>query len=214
MELSESLEDYIKEIYEIKEIKRNARVIDLINFMNLSPGSVSKALDKLERMGIITKGGKKISFTDEGLKLAERIIRAHRLSERFLTDILKLDWIRAHILAHKLEHIWPEDVLNKIDEMLNHPQYCPHGHPIPGNGGKIEGIPLIEAEQNKEYEVSMIAIEDEWFLMIVDKLGLKLNTKLKIINRSEDWLVIEINTSMNKVERNIAEGVLIKSIES
>ncbi|MCY0859035.1 MAG: metal-dependent transcriptional regulator [Sulfolobaceae archaeon] len=214
MELTESLENYIKEIYEIMEIKNSVRVIDLINFTNLSPGSISRALDKLEKMGLIIRNSKGITFTNEGLKIAERLIKANRLSERFLTDILQVDWIRAHILAHKLEHVWPEDVLERINTILNRPKYCPHGHPIPGNNGKIEGIPLDQAEINKEYEVSMIGIEDEWFLLIIDKLGLKLNERLKIVDKSNEWVIIASNNSLNKIENNIAKWVFVKSLNS
>ncbi|MCQ4450252.1 MAG: metal-dependent transcriptional regulator, partial [Sulfolobales archaeon] len=130
-EISEPLENYLKEIYELEELKGHARVSDLILIFGVSPGTISSALAKLERMNLVTRKDRKINLTEEGKKLAEKLIRAHRLSERLLTDIIGIDWVRAHEIAHRLEHVWPDDVLERLDEILGRPRTCPHGHPIP-----------------------------------------------------------------------------------
>lgn len=160
--LSEPLENYLKEIYELEEIKGGARVSDLIEIFNISPGTISKALNRLEKLGLIERSSdRKIKLTDEGKKVAERLIKSHRLSERLLTDVLKVDWIRAHELAHRLEHIWPDDIIEKIDEILGHPTTCPHGHPIEGRV-KIYGKRLSQLK-NGHYKVIMIIREEEYF---------------------------------------------------
>jgi len=101
-ELSEPLENYLKEIYELEETKGQAKVVDLIEAFSISPGTISKALERLESLGFIDRSTKRIRLTEDGRKVAERLIRAHRLSERLLTDILEVDWIRAHELAQRL----------------------------------------------------------------------------------------------------------------
>ncbi|MBB5253353.1 metal-dependent transcriptional regulator [Sulfurisphaera ohwakuensis] len=209
MELSEPLENYLKEIYEIELLKGYARVSDLILAFNVSPGTVSKALEKLEKIGLIERDNKKIKLTTEGKKIAEKLIRAHRLSERLLTDIIGLDWIRAHQLAHRLEHIWPEDVVDKIDELLGKPLTCPHGHPIPGREVKINGIKLSEAECNKKYKVIMIIREEEWILSMADELNIKPGVEIKLIKKSDNDFVIEIDSKKESIPKALAEEVLV-----
>ncbi|BAB67135.1 metal-dependent transcriptional regulator [Sulfurisphaera tokodaii] len=209
MELSEPLENYLKEIYEIELLKGYARVSDLILAFNVSPGTVSKALEKLEKIGLIERDNKKIKLTAEGKKIAEKLIRAHRLSERLLTDIIGLDWIRAHQLAHRLEHIWPEDVVDKIDELLGKPLTCPHGHPIPGREVKVNGIKLSEAECNKKYKVIMIIREEEWILSMADELNIKPGVEIKLIKKNENDFVIEIDNKKESIPKALAEEVLV-----
>jgi len=209
MELSEPLENYLKEIYELELMKGYARVTDLIFSFNISPGTVSKAISKLEKLGLIERGNRKIKLTEEGKKLAERLIRSHRLSERLLTDIIGLDWIRAHQLAHKLEHIWPDDVVDKIDQLLGKPLTCPHGHPIPGREIKVEGVKLSEAEANKIYKVIMIIREEEWILSLADKAGIRPGSAIKLIKKDENNYVVEIENKQKTIPKALAEEVLV-----
>ena len=209
MELSEPLENYLKEIYELELMKGYARVTDLIFSFNISPGTVSKAISKLEKLGLIERDNRKIRLTEEGKKLAERLIRSHRLSERLLTDIIGLDWIRAHQLAHKLEHIWPDDVIDKIDQLLGRPLTCPHGHPIPGREIKVEGVKLSEAEENKIYKVIMIIREEEWILSLADEAGIKPGSVIKLIKKDENNYIVEIENKQKTIPKALAEEVLV-----
>jgi len=209
MELSEPLENYLKEIYELELIKGYARVTDLILSFNISPGTVSKAISKLEKLGLIERNNRRIKLTEEGRKVAERLIRAHRLSERLLTDIIGTDWIRAHQLAHKLEHIWPDDVIDKIDQLLGRPLTCPHGHPIPGREVKIQGIKLSEAELNKTYKVFMIIREEEWVLSLAEEAGIKPGVTIKLIKKDENNYIVEIESKQKVIPKALAEEVLV-----
>ena len=209
MELSEPLENYLKEIYELELIKGYARVTDLILSFNISPGTVSKAISKLEKLGLIERDNRKIRLTEEGRKVAERLIRAHRLSERLLTDIIGIDWIRAHQLAHKLEHIWPDDVIDRMDQLLGRPLTCPHGHPIPGREVKVQGIKLSEAELNRPYKVVMIIREEEWILSLAEEAGIKPGVEIKIIKKDENNYIVEIENKEKEIPKALAEEVLV-----
>ncbi|MEM0373953.1 MAG: metal-dependent transcriptional regulator [Sulfolobaceae archaeon] len=208
--LSESIENYLKEIYQLEEIKGYVRVIDLINTLDISPGTVSKILDKLEKLGLIERKNRKILLTEDGKKIAQKLIRSHMISERLLTDILGVDWIRAHEIAHKLEHIWPDDVLDRIDEILGRPKTCPHGHPIPGRI-KIKGIPLTEAEENKDYYVMLIVKEREDILRELDRIGIKPGVKIKILKKSGDRIDVMINDSIKSINNRIGEQIIVNN---
>ncbi|MDT7899686.1 MAG: metal-dependent transcriptional regulator [Sulfolobales archaeon] len=207
-EISEPLENYLKEIYELEELKGYARVSDLILIFGVSPGTISSALAKLERMNLVTRKDRKINLTEEGRKLAERLIRAHRLSERLLTDIIGIDWVRAHEIAHRLEHVWPDDVLERLDEILGRPRTCPHGHPIPGRVGKVEGVKLSEARPGK-YRVVMIIREEEWVLRRALELGLFPGKEVRVIDKGK----IEVDGKVHEIENALAEQVLVNGTE-
>jgi len=207
-EISEPLENYLKEIYELEELKGHARVSDLILIFGVSPGTISSALAKLERMNLVTRKDRKINLTEEGKKLAEKLIRAHRLSERLLTDIIGIDWVRAHEIAHRLEHVWPDDVLERLDEILGRPRTCPHGHPIPGRVGKVEGVKLSEARPGK-YRVVMIIREEEWALRRALELGLFPGKEVRVIDKGK----IEVDGKVHEVENALAEQVLVNGTE-
>jgi DtxR family Mn-dependent transcriptional regulator len=207
-EISEPLENYLKEIYELEELKGHARVSDLILIFGVSPGTISSALAKLERMNLVTRKDRKINLTEEGRKLAEKLIRAHRLSERLLTDIIGIDWIRAHEIAHRLEHVWPDDVLERLDEILGRPRTCPHGHPIPGRVGKVEGVKLSEARPGK-YRVVMIIREEEWVLRRALELGLFPGKEVRVMDKGK----IEVDGKVHEIENALAEQVLVNGTE-
>lgn len=207
-EISEPLENYLKEIYELEELKGYARVSDLILIFGVSPGTISSALAKLERMNLVTRKDRKINLTEEGRKLAEKLIRAHRLSERLLTDIIGIDWVRAHEIAHRLEHVWPDDVLERLDEILGRPRTCPHGHPIPGRVEKVEGVKLSEARPGK-YRVVMIIREEEWVLRRALELGLLPGKEVRVIDKGK----IEVDGKVHEIENALAEQVLVNGTE-
>jgi len=207
-EISEPLENYLKEIYELEELKGHARVSDLILIFGVSPGTISSALAKLERMNLVIRKDRKINLTEEGRKLAEKLIRAHRLSERLLTDIIGIDWVRAHEIAHRLEHVWPDDVLERLDEILGRPRTCPHGHPIPGRMGKVEGVKLSEARLGK-YRVVMIIREEEWVLRRALELGLFPGKEVRVIDKGK----IEVDGKVHEIENALAEQVLVNGTE-
>ncbi|GGT96438.1 DtxR family transcriptional regulator [Sulfodiicoccus acidiphilus] len=208
MKLSEPLENYLKEIYELEESKGRAKVVDLISSFNISPGTISKALFRLEQMGMIDRGEGGMRLTEDGRRVAERLVRAHRLSERLLTDVLGVDWVRSHELAHRLEHIWPEDVLDRIDEVLGRPRTCPHGHPISGRA-KMNGELLANAVTGP-YRVSAILKEEEWILRGADKLGLRPESAISV-KREGDLIYLMQEGRDILVPTELAKQILVRA---
>jgi DtxR family Mn-dependent transcriptional regulator len=209
LKLSEPLENYLKEIYELEENKGRAKVVDLIAAFNVSPGTISKALQRLEHMGMIERGGGSLKLSEDGRKVAERLVRSHRLSERLLTDIIGVDWVRSHDLAHRLEHIWPEDVLDRIDQILGRPPTCPHGHPIAGRA-KMSGVTLTEAKEGN-YKVKAIIREEEWILRELDKMGLRPGATVNVSRRGEEIYLTQGSNSV-RIRPELARQVLVDEI--
>ena len=97
------------------------------------------------------------------MRLAEQVVRRHRLAERFLTDILGLSWAEAHQEAGKWEHVISEPVEAAINRILDNPTTCPHGNPIPGSRYEApDAIALCDLGVGGGFTVSRIPEELEF----------------------------------------------------
>jgi Mn-dependent transcriptional regulator len=121
-----------------------------------------------------------------------------------------LDWIRAHQIAHRLEHIWPDDVLERIDSVLNYPKICPHGHPIPGRG-VIKGEIMSNIKPGEVVEVLMIVKEEEWILAKAGEVGLLPGSRFRILEKKDNGDIVLEDMSGKKYEipKVLAEQVMV-----
>jgi len=128
-----AFEEYCECIFELHEDDVdviNARIADRLQ---VSRQAVGEMIRRLEAEQLISTADGSIVLTDRGLVLAQRVVRRHRLAERFLTDMLGLSWADAHHEAGKWEHIMSDSVEQAMDRVLGRPTTCPHGNPIPGS---------------------------------------------------------------------------------
>jgi len=110
--------------------------------LGVSRASAGEMLKRLEGEGLIERGEhKEAILTAAGRKRAERVVRKHRIIERLLTDFMGYTAAEAHVHADELGDTFTEDMVERIDERLGHPERCPHGWPVD---------PDFEQEENKE----------------------------------------------------------------
>jgi DtxR family Mn-dependent transcriptional regulator len=126
-----AFEEYCEAIWELSEDDIEVIQARIAERLSVSRPAVSEMIRKMEGEGLISLGSS-ISLTDKGRTLAERVVRRHRLAERFLTDILGLSWAEAHQEAGKWEHVISDSVEQAMVRVLGEPTTCPHGNPIPG----------------------------------------------------------------------------------
>src|SRR5467141_5251609 len=113
------------------EPTRSARLAD---WLGVSRPTVTVALRRMTRDGMVRMNNRKeIELTVAGRRAAESIVRRHRIMERWLTDVLGLDWVTADAEAERLEHAVSEVVEQTLYRSLGRPKTCPHGNPIPGH---------------------------------------------------------------------------------
>jgi DtxR family Mn-dependent transcriptional regulator len=133
VEQRSAFEEYCEAIFELKEDDLDVIQARIAERLGVSRPAVSEMIRRLTTEGLVNIDGG-ITLTDSGLALAERVVRRHRLAERFLTDVLGLSWAEAHEEAGKWEHVLSQPVETAINRMLENPTTCPHGNPIPGSG--------------------------------------------------------------------------------
>ncbi len=129
-----------------------------------SAPSVSEMLERLIEDGYVTREGRRLSLTDSGRALAEKVVRKHRLAERLLVDVIGLEWHKVHREAGRWEHVISDDVEERLVELLGDPATCPHGNPIPGSHSPVpvaETRPLAEVSAGEQVRLLRISEEVE-----------------------------------------------------
>jgi len=132
-DLIDTTEMYLRTIYELVEegiVPLRARIAERLH---QSGPTVSQTVARMERDGLLTvEGDRHLQLTDEGLRLATRVMRKHRLAERLLTDVIGLDWELVHEEACRWEHVMSDTVEKRLLDLLGDPTESPYGNPIPG----------------------------------------------------------------------------------
>jgi DtxR family Mn-dependent transcriptional regulator len=178
-------ENYLKIIYKLSRNEPEGVTTNAIaEVTQTKPSSVSDMLKKLSDKSLIDyKKYQGVKLTEEGERIALRVIRSHRLWEVFLAEKLEFHWDEVHEIAEELEHIDHPLLINRLDRFLNFPEYDPHGDPIPKEDGKIiqtEAIPLAEMPVNQKVLIAGLKESSNAFLQYLDKLGLKIGTSCHI----------------------------------
>ena len=157
-----AFEEYCECIFELDEDDVEVIQARIAERLQVSRPAVSEMIRRLESEGLIVNDGT-ITLTASGRELAERVVRRHRIAERFLTDVLQLSWAEAHHEAGKWEHIMSQSVEEAMDRMLGSPTTCPHGNPIPGSDYENpDSKPLATLAVGSNFTVSRIPEELEF----------------------------------------------------
>ncbi|MFN8039589.1 MAG: metal-dependent transcriptional regulator [Acidimicrobiales bacterium] len=158
-----AFEEYCEAIYELREDDVAVIQARIAERLDVSRPAVSEMIRRMEAEGLVTVLKGAIRLTDDGLSLAERVVRRHRLAERFLTDILGLSWAEAHVEAGRWEHVISDNVERAMTRVLGDPTTCPHGNPIPGTDYRPpDTTPLNELAIGTPFTVSRIPEELEF----------------------------------------------------
>jgi DtxR family Mn-dependent transcriptional regulator len=137
--LSETIEDYLQTIYSLDTEGETVISARLARWMRVSPPTAWATVQRMARDGMVDVDDKKtIHLTPAGRELAEDVARRHRLSERFLNDVLGFGWADAHVEAHQFEHGMTPAIEARMMVLMNNPKTCPHGSPIPGTGATLD----------------------------------------------------------------------------
>ncbi len=158
-----AFEEYCECIFELQEDDVDVIQARMAERMLVSRPAVSEMIRRMETEQLIEQTGGRIRLTASGVRLAEQVVRRHRLAERFLTDILGLSWADAHHEAGRWEHVMSERVELAMNHLLGEPTTCPHGNPIPGSSYEApDAVRLIDVAVGSGFTVSRIPEELEF----------------------------------------------------
>ena len=116
-----AFEEYCETIFELAEDDFEVIQARIVERLEVSRPAVSEMIHRLEEAGLVNAADGTIKLTPDGQELAASVVRRHRLAERFLTDVLGLDWTDAHHEAGKWEHVISPEVEDALNRLLGEP---------------------------------------------------------------------------------------------
>jgi DtxR family transcriptional regulator, Mn-dependent transcriptional regulator len=201
--LSATVEEYLETIYNMgveNEVVIGARLAEKFN---VSAPTVTEMLKRLVRDGYINMDNKRVvTLTEAGNQAAEAVLRRHRLTERFLVDMLGMQWHQVHEEACRLEHFISGAVEARVITSLNNPTTCPHGNPIPGqvaartylkDRGAVRLSTIKAGEDATILCISEVVEDEEALILYLHEKGLTPGTRLTVQSiddaseDSENW---------------------------
>ncbi len=217
-----TVENYLKAIYQLGSHGAQQRVSTgaLARHLEVSPGSVTAMLKSLQQQGLVDyQPYAGVKLTGKGRREALRVLRRHRLLELFLVETLGMSWDEVHAEAEHLEHAASDRLIDRIDEYLGHPQFDPHGDPIPRADGSVhspELCSLAECEVGQRVEVARVLDQSAEFLQFVSRSGLTPGQRWQVAARDQAADVLILRQSKQKVTLSLhaAAHLLVKLQES
>ncbi|WP_057745957.1 metal-dependent transcriptional regulator [Liquorilactobacillus capillatus] len=200
-------EDYLKIIFELggTRIKVSNKQISLS--LNVAAGSVTEMVGKLVKDGLAEHtpyAG--ISLTPEGIKIAENLVRRHRLWESFLVSKLNYKLQDVHTDAEVLEHATSERLMNHLDDFLGHPTHCPHGGVIPNKDGEYmedSHQVLADAADGQSVVVDRF-IDNHDLLTYLDDIELNIGDQLTVVSHAPFEGPVKILIERTGQETNVS----------
>ncbi|HVX14531.1 MAG TPA: metal-dependent transcriptional regulator [Pirellulales bacterium] len=212
-----TVENYVKAIYQIcfAQSGRPAATGQIAAVLNVSPGTVTSMLKTLSESGLATYTPYEgVRLTPAGSALALRVVRRHRLIELFLVKTLDLTWDEVHEEAEHMEHAVSDRLVDRIDVYLEHPQFDPHGDPIPRADGSLEtpaSRTLAQCPPGFRFRLARVTNQSPEFLRFLTESGLPLGTHGEVVANQADASVMTVSANGQTTElgREAAENILV-----
>jgi DtxR family Mn-dependent transcriptional regulator len=211
----ELLEDCLQAVHRISAQGGTATIGEIAAFARVNRAEVEAALSGLRSRGLIGNDDPvRIVLTDEGQKQAACILRRHRLSERLLTDVLGLPWDRVHEEAMRLEHALDAEAESRLASLLNHPETCPHGGPIPvpkGTHASPVTRTLDQVPAGVSVRIAQVIEEDSALLRYLASLGLFPQARLAVEEMAPFGgpLLVRVGDARYAIGRDVAVKILV-----
>lgn len=210
-------ENYLKTIFHLEqEHKKEVSTNAIAETMNTKASSATDMVQKLADKGLVNyRKYKGARLSKEGEKAAIRVVRKHRLWEVFLVEKLNFQWDEVHHIAEQLEHIESDELINRLDKFLGHPDYDPHGDPIPDKNGNIKSAEkklLSELQKGNKGQLVGVRETSTQFLQFLDKRNIAIGAEIKVLGREffDGSMVIQVKREQFFISKKIADNLYIQ----
>jgi Mn-dependent DtxR family transcriptional regulator len=184
--------------------------------LGVSRASAGEMLKRLEADGLVERGEhKEAILTGAGRKRAERVVRRHRIVERLLTDFMGYTPAEAHVYADELGDTFSDDMIERMEEKLGHPERCPHGWPVNTDLEQAENrelAPLSALGAGDRATIVRLAEHDGDLLHWFYDQGLVPGAEVEVreAQPAAGQLTVKVNGAERAVGERAAEGLFVK----
>jgi DtxR family Mn-dependent transcriptional regulator len=209
------LEDAVKHVYTCESLGRDCSLESLAGQLELSTERAAGLLGTLASFELVANTPMGPRLTDTGRESALRLVRTHRLWERYLADRTGIPASEWHEEAERKEHTLSEVEVDQLASRLGHPAWDPHGDPIPTAGGELPSLDrstLSKAQAGYTFEI--VHLEDEPRI-IYDALladGLDLGTRISIAQNDDTGVVISSRGREWQLDHVMAGNVTVRPL--
>jgi len=220
-----SVDDYLETIYflafPIGEYRPStgstaiaARVAEMLGVSRASAGEMLK---RLESDGLVERGDQKEALlTPTGTERAERVVRKHRIIERFLTDFMGYTAAESHVHADELGDTFTDEMIERINERLGRPERCPHGWPVDPEREQAENADLValaDLEPGRSAEIVRLAEHDGDLLHWFYDEGLVPGTAVEVrgVPTDDDELAVVVEGAKRPIPERAALGIYVQA---
>jgi DtxR family transcriptional regulator, Mn-dependent transcriptional regulator len=213
--ITKAIEDYLKAIYQVEVDRGAVSTNALADRLSLTAASVTGMLKKLAALDLVTYTPYQgVSLTEEGRAIALRMVRHHRLAERYLTEVLGMEWDEVHAEAEEWEHAMSDRVARKLDLALGGPATDPHGEPIPTASGAIterQDVTLSALPAGESAVISRVYSHDAALLRYLGRLGLYPGVTLTVVEVAPFGgpVTLAVAGAQYSIGRPVAEHVFV-----
>ena len=184
--------------------------------LGVSRASAGEMLKRLEAEGLVERGEQKEAIlTPEGAERAKRVVRKHRIVERFLTDFMGYTAAESHVQADELGDTFTDEMIERMNERLGEPDRCPHGWPVDPEVEQAENAELValaELEPGRQAEVVRLAEHDgsllHWFYE--EDLGPGTQVEVRDPRHTSGQLDIVANGQKRSIGERAALGIYVR----
>jgi DtxR family Mn-dependent transcriptional regulator len=187
--------------------------------MRVSPQATSEMLRRLSGSGLVSIGeARNVCLTSKGNVESDAIYRRHALAEWLLSSVLGIPWAETDPEAIRLQaHISPR-VEAALDELLGHPEVCPHGNPIDEATAsrRPAGVALSEVVSGSRvtiYRITEAAEEDGGLVSYLEARGLRPGATVTILARSESTDSLTLEGPLGRATLGLRPASLIRVLE-
>ena len=179
------IEDILKMLYHAENEGEKIGVNTIFERFNNDKKYLLQVMEKIEAEGLIHSGSETVELSDSGRDYALKIIRVHRLWEKYLSEQTGYDKLEWHDRAETMEHRLSEEEANSLASKLGNPRFDPHGDPIPTSKGELPdkiGKPLSTHKAGEILRITHIEDEPEIIYKQILAEELHIGSQLKIIS--------------------------------
>jgi DtxR family Mn-dependent transcriptional regulator len=204
-------EEYLERIYWLWEAELPITGANIARAMQVSAPTVHEMVGRLSKDGFITRNtDKSLEFTEEGRERASKIVRRHRLVERFLTDVLGVPWDEVHEEAERLEHAMSPTLEERMRAAIGDATTCPHGHPFV-EGVREPGVPLADVSLGASVVVLRFENEAEDLLHYLKDAGIFPGLEGTLAESDDDEVTLSSPDGRHTLTFSAAETVAVRA---
>ena len=211
------VEDALKHLWDGEYRQRAATLESLAGALGIPGRDAARLVERLERLDLVRHDGHWLHLTGEGRRHALRVIRIHRLWERYLADQTGLDAKEWHAQAERREHRTTDEQAALLAATLGHPRFDPHGDPIPMPSGEVppyQGTLLTGLDVDQAGVIVHIEDEPEAVYAQISAAGLAPGVRVRVLERSPGRIRLTADSEEVVLAPVVAANVTVVPIEA